>query len=115
MAKLLSKPKRKKFDDLCDTSCPVRRSLDVLDGKWTILVLRDLLSGTKRFGQLRRSLGGVNPKTLTERLKQLEKADIVTRKIFAAVPPRVEYTLTQKGQSLKPVIAALGKWGSEWL
>ncbi|MGH9267353.1 MAG: winged helix-turn-helix transcriptional regulator [Acidimicrobiales bacterium] len=87
------------------------RALDVLDGKWTILVVRDLLSGTKRFTELRRSLTGVSPKTLTDRLRSLERHGIVARRVYAEVPPRVEYSLTPAGRSLQPVMVALSRWG----
>lgn len=106
--------KKKKFNEICDTGCPVRKAMEVLDGKWTILILRDLLGGTKRFGELRKSLGDLNPKTLTDRLKQLEKDKILTKKIFAEVPLRVEYSLTKKGTELRSVVEALAHWGSQW-
>ncbi len=112
--KSLAKKNKNNFDDACNPDCPVRKTLEALDGKWTILVLRDLLSGTKRFGELKRSLGDLNPKTLTDRLRQLEKAKIVTKKIYAEIPPRVEYSLTKKGLALKGVVEALAKWGVEW-
>ncbi len=98
----------------CDGACPVQRSLEILDGKWTLLVLRELLTGTKRFGELRRAVGEVNPKTLTDRLRVLEGHDILQRQVFEEVPPRVEYTLTEKGRALAPVIQSLAVWGSKW-
>lgn len=113
--KSLTKKLKNNFDDACCPSCPVRKTLEILDGKWTILVLRDLLSGTKRFGELKRSLGDLNPKTLTDRLRQLEKAKIVSKKVYAEIPPRVEYSLTKKGLALKSVVEALAKWGSDWI
>ncbi len=94
-----------------DGSCPVSRALVALDGKWTILVVRDLLSGTKRFGELRRSLVGISPKTLTDRLRGLEEHGLVERRIYAEVPPRVEYSLTESGRTLEPVLVALSRWG----
>ncbi len=115
MAKSYSKSGKNKFDDACNPSCPVRKSLELLDGKWTILVLRDLLGGPRRFGELKRSLGDLNPKTLTDRLRQLEKAKVVSKKIFAEIPPRVEYSLTKKGMALKGVIEALAQWGTDWI
>lgn len=99
---------------MCGGECPVQRALELLDGKWTLLVLRELLGGTKRFGELRRNIGGVNPKTLSDRLRTLEAHDIVRREVFAEVPPRVEYTLTVKGREVAPVIDALGGWGRAW-
>lgn len=82
-----------------------------LDGKWTILIVRDLMGGTKRFGELRRSLTGISPKTLTDRLRGLEEHGLVDRRIFAEVPPRVEYSLTDAGRTLEPVLVALARWG----
>ena len=99
---------------LCDDgTCPVTRAVDVLDGKWTILVVRDLLGGTKRFSDLRRSLAGVSPNTLTDRLRALERHGLVDRRIYAEVPPRVEYSLTEAGKTLEPVLAALSDWGRD--
>jgi DNA-binding HxlR family transcriptional regulator len=94
-----------------DGSCPVSKAVRVLDGRWTILVVRDLLGGTRRFTDLRRSLGDVSPKTLTDRLRQLEDAGLVHREIYAEVPPRVEYSLTDEGRALEPVLASLAAWG----
>ena len=94
--------------------CTVERALTVIDGKWTTLILRDLLSGTRRFGELRTSLGGISPKTLTDRLRDLEGQGVLTRRIFPEVPPRVEYTLTEKGQALGSVVNALAEWGAQW-
>jgi len=94
-----------------DGTCPVSRALVALDGKWTILVVRDLLSGTKRFSELRRSLVGISPKTLTDRLRGLEEHGLVERRIYAEVPPRVEYSLTDAGRTLEPVLVSLARWG----
>lgn len=94
--------------------CPVERTLRVIGGKWTLLVLRDLFTGTKRFGELRRSLGHVSPKTLSERLRELEAQGIVTRTVYPEVPPRVEYSLTDKGRSLGDIIEAMRAWGERW-
>lgn len=88
-----------------------RRAVDALDGKWTILVVRDLMGGTKRFGELRSSLVGISPKTLTDRLRSLEDHGLVDRCIYAGVPPRVEYSLTPAGRTLQPVLMALADWG----
>lgn len=96
-----------------DVHCPVERALSVLDGKWTVLVIRDLMGGTKRFSELRRSLTGVSPKTLTDRLRALEAQGLVERRMFAEIPPRVEYTLTADGRTLEPVVAALAAWGAK--
>jgi DNA-binding HxlR family transcriptional regulator len=94
--------------------CPIDRAVAVLDGKWTLQVLRELMGGTCRFGQLRDALPGVSPKTLTERLRTMEQQGIVNRVVFAEVPLRVEYTLTDLGQTLRPVIEALRDWGEQW-
>jgi DNA-binding HxlR family transcriptional regulator len=94
-----------------DGSCPVTRAVRVLDGRWTVLVVRDLLGGTRRFSQLRRSLVGVSPKTLTDRLRHLEQAGLVKREVFAEVPPRVEYSLTDAGRALEPVLHSIADWG----
>lgn len=94
-----------------DESCPVARAVRVLDGKWTMLVIRDLLQGTRRFSELRSSLAGISPKTLTDRLRELEQHGLVERVMYAEIPPRVEYTLTPKGRTLEPVITALAAWG----
>jgi DNA-binding HxlR family transcriptional regulator len=95
-----------------DATCPVARAVGVLDGKWTMLVIRDLLGGVRRFSELRTSLAGISPKTLTDRLRDLEAHGLVTRTIHAEVPPRVEYRLTATGQRLKPVVDALAAWGA---
>ncbi|GGO32052.1 winged helix-turn-helix transcriptional regulator [Deinococcus humi] len=94
--------------------CTVERALAVIDGKWTTLILRDLLAGTRRFGELRTSLTGISPKTLTDRLRDLERQGVVTRVVFPEIPPRVEYTLTDKGRALGNVVYALAEWGAEW-
>jgi DNA-binding HxlR family transcriptional regulator len=96
-------------------TCPVLRTADIISGKWTLLILRDLSAGINRFRALERSLAGISPKTLSERLKALEKAAIVTRKSFAEVPPRVEYTLTEMGWDLIPLIEHMRDYGTKWL
>lgn len=94
--------------------CPIERSVRVLDGKWTLLILRELLTGTRRFGQLRDALPGVSPKTLTERLRVMEGQGIVHREVYPEIPPRVEYSLTPFGETLRPVIDSLRQWGEAW-
>ena len=94
--------------------CPIERTVNILDGKWTLLILRELFTGTKRFGELRSELTGVSPKTLAERLRVLEKQGIVERTIYPEIPPRVEYSLTTLGQTLNPIIEALRDWGTQW-
>ncbi len=96
-------------------SCPVLRTADIISGKWTLLVLRDLADGINRFSALERSLEGISPKTLSERLKSLEKAGVITRKSYAEVPPRVEYTLTARGLDLIPLIDHMREYGAKWL
>ncbi len=94
--------------------CSIEKAMDVLGGKWTFLIIRDLFEGTRRFGELRQSLAGVSPKTLSTRLRELERKNIVVRKAYATIPPTVEYSLTEKGRSLKPIIKAMKIWGAKW-
>jgi DNA-binding HxlR family transcriptional regulator len=100
---------------LDDTICPVARTADIISGKWTLLIIRDLTSGVKRFNQLERSLCGISPKTLSERLRSLEEEGIIQRQTFAEVPPRVEYSLTEKGRDLVGVIESMRCYGKRWL
>ena len=93
--------------------CVVERTIEVIGGKWTTLILRDLLRGTKRFGELRHSLNKVSPKTLTDRLRFLEANGIVTRTVYPEVPPRVEYALTERGSELGAIIDAMAAWGAK--
>jgi DNA-binding HxlR family transcriptional regulator len=106
----LTKTKR-----LDDTVCPVARTAEIISGKWTLLIIRDLASGVKRFNQLERSLHGISPKTLSERLRSLEEEGIITRQTFAEVPPRVEYALSEKGHDLVAVIESMRVYGKRWL
>lgn len=96
------------------SDCPVERTLRIIGGKWTLLVLRDLFTGTKRFGELMASLEGVSPKTLSERLKDLEAEGIVKKTLYPEVPPRAEYNLTDKGRSLQEILEAIRTWGECW-
>ena len=96
----------------CDPGCPVRRSMDALGGKWTLLIVRDLLVERRRFGELLITLGGISPKVLVERLRSLEDGGILTRTVYPEVPLRVEYALTERGRELHPVIDALATWGT---
>jgi len=100
---------------LDDTTCPVARTAEIISGKWTLLIIRDLTSGIKRFNQLERSLCGISPKTLSERLRSLEMEGIILRQTFAEVPPRVEYSLTEKGRALVGVIESMRYYGKRWL
>jgi DNA-binding HxlR family transcriptional regulator len=102
-------------EHLYETICPVARTAEIIGGKWTLLIIRDLASGVKRFNQLERSLHGISPKTLSERLRSLEEDGIVLRQTFAEVPPRVEYTLTAKGIDLVQVIESMRTYGKQWL
>ena len=86
----------------------------VIGDKWKVLILRDLMNGTMRFGQLRKSVGGISQKVLTTQLRDMEAKGLVTREVFAEVPPRVEYTLTETGYSLKPVLDAMERWGMDY-
>ena len=98
-----------------DVTCPVCATADIICGKWTILVIRDLAEGHSRFCELERSLGGISPRTLSLRLRALEDEGIVERQTFAEVPPRVEYSLTDKGRALLPLIEDMRRYGREWL
>ncbi len=94
--------------------CPVETTLTLISDKWKVLILRDLLSGTKRFGELKKSIGGVSQKVLTTQLRQMEDSGLLNRTVYPEVPPRVEYTLTELGYSLKPVLDAMGSWGEAY-
>ena len=95
-------------------ACPVETTLTLISDRWKVLIIRDLLSGTRRFGELKRSLGGVSQKVLTSQLRQMEESGLLTRTVYPEVPPRVEYTLTELGYSLRPVLEALRDWGEEY-
>jgi DNA-binding HxlR family transcriptional regulator len=98
-----------------DMVCPIARTAEIIGGKWTLLIIRDLASGVKRFNQLERSLHGISPKTLSERLRSLEEEGVIIRQTFAEVPPRVEYTLTEKGRDLVDVVDSMRSYGKRWL
>ncbi len=100
---------------LSDDICPVARTAEIISGKWTLLIIRDLTVGVKRFHQLERSLCGISPKTLSERLCTLEDEGVIVREMFAEVPPRVEYSLTEKGHDLLAVIESMRIYGKRWL
>ena len=104
-----------KANHVDDVICPVARTAEIISGKWTLLVIRDLASGVKRFNHLERSLHGISPKTLSERLRSLEEEGIIVRQTFAEVPPRVEYSLTEKGYDLVGVIESMRCFGKRWL
>src|SRR5213079_3285796 len=96
-------------------SCPVTACAEILSGKWTILLIRDLAEGRSRFCELERSLEGISPRTLSLRLRALEEEGIVERRTYPEVPPRVEYELTEKGRALLPLIDDMRAYGREWL
>ena len=92
-------------------ACPVETTLMLIGDKWKVLILRDLLPGTKRFGELKKSIGSVSQKVLTAQLRDMEAKGLVRRQVYAEVPPRVEYSLTELGRSLKPILDAMCEWG----
>ncbi|MEA2292952.1 MAG: hypothetical protein QOE86_591 [Solirubrobacteraceae bacterium] len=95
--------------------CPVCRTAEVVCGKWTLLIIRDLADGRSRFCELERSLEGISPRTLSLRLRALEEEGILERQTFPEVPPRVEYGLTEKGRALIPIVDAMRCYGETWL
>lgn len=92
-------------------ACPVETTLALIGDKWKVLILRDLLTGTKRFGELKKSIGNVSQKVLTAQLRAMEDSGLLIRTVYAEVPPRVEYTLTKLGKSLQPILNAMSDWG----
>lgn len=94
--------------------CPVETTLTLISNKWKVLILRDLLPGTKRFGELKKSIGHVTQKVLTAQLRQMEESGLIIRTVYPEVPPRVEYTLTELGYSLKPILDAMWDWGENY-
>jgi DNA-binding HxlR family transcriptional regulator len=107
--------RRPKMSAESNSRCPVCRTADVVCGKWTLLVIRDLADGRSRFCELERSLEGISPRTLSLRLRALEEEGIVARHTFPEVPPRVEYALTEKGRALVPLIEDMRRYGTRWL
>ena len=95
-------------------ACPVETTLTMIGDKWKVLILRDLMPGTKRFRELKKSIGSVSQKVLTAQLRDMEQNGLVHREVFAEVPPRVEYSLTELGRSLKPILDAMWNWGEEF-
>ena len=92
-------------------ACPVETTLTLIGDKWKVLILRDLMPGTKRFGELKKSIGSVSQKVLTAQLRDMEQNGLVHREVYAEVPPRVEYSLTELGRSLEPILDAMRNWG----
>ena len=95
-------------------ACPVETTLMLIGDKWKVLILRDLMDGTRRFGELKKSIGTVSQNVLTAQLRDMEEKGLLTRKVYAEVPPRVEYTLTETGYSLKPILDAMWAWGADY-
>ena len=95
-------------------ACPVETTLTLIGDKWKVLILRDLMTGTKRFGELKKSVGNVSQKVLTAQLRNMEQSGLLTRKVYAEVPPRVEYSLTETGKSLEPILDAMRVWGEDY-
>ena len=95
-------------------ACPVETTLMLSGDKWKVLILRDLMDGTRRFGELKKSIGTVSQKVLTAQLRDMEEKGLLTRKVYAEVPPRVEYTLTETGYSLKPILDSMWAWGLDY-
>ena len=92
-------------------ACPVETTLTLIGDKWKVLILRDLMPGTKRFGELKKSVGNVSQKVLTSQLRAMEENGLIHREVYAEVPPRVEYSLTELGKSLRPVLDSMQAWG----
>ena len=95
-------------------ACPVETTLALIGDKWKVLILRDLLPGTKRFGELKRSIGSVSQKVLTAQLRDMESKGLVHREVYPEVPPRVQYSLTHLGRSLAPILDAMRNWGETY-
>lgn len=94
--------------------CPVETTLMLINDRWKVLIIRDLLDGTKRFGEIKKSVGNISQKVLTSNLRGMEDSGLLTRKVYPEVPPRVEYTLTETGYSLKPILDAMVAWGTDY-
>ena len=94
--------------------CPVETTLMLISERWKVLIIRDLLTGTKRFSELKKSVGKISQKVLTSNLRSMEESGLVSRKVYPEVPPRVEYSLTETGWSLKPILDAMVEWGTEY-
>ncbi|PWC27538.1 winged helix-turn-helix transcriptional regulator [Teichococcus aestuarii] len=105
----MAKPRHSRLD--CNPGCPVEAAVSLIDGKWKCVILFHLLEGTMRFNEMRRRLPGVTQRTLTNQLRELEQDGLVTRTVYAQVPPKVEYNLSPLGRTLEPVLGALKRWG----
>lgn len=95
-------------------ACPVETTLLLIGDKWKVLIIRELLTGTKRFGELKKAIGKITQKVLTQNLRAMEQSGLVNRRVYAEVPPKVEYTLTDFGRSLKPILDSMYKWGKAY-
>lgn len=111
--KIAMKPKKTRKTNNCHYGCAVEAALDVIGNKWKGVILFHLLDGTKRFNELRRLIPSVTQRMLTLQLRELEKDEVIVRKVYLQVPPKVEYSLTKVGQTLKPILLALREWGSQ--
>src|SRR2546430_4140561 len=100
---------------MTENPCPVGSCAEIISGKWTLLLIRDLAEGSCRFCELERSLEGISPRTLSLRLRGLEEEGVLERRTYAEVPPRVEYALTEKGRALVPIVETMRAYGIEWL
>ncbi len=94
-------------------TCEVETTLDVIGGRWKVLIIRELIAGVKRFGELQRSVNGITQKMLTQQLREMEEDGIIHREVYAQIPPKVEYSLTFLGESLKPILYAMHEWGEK--
>jgi len=106
----MTKPKHSRFD--CSPGCAVEAAISLIDGKWKSVVLYHLLDGTLRFNELRRQIPGVTQRMLTNQLRELEEDGLIERKVYAQVPPKVEYSLSPLGRSIEPILLALKDWGN---
>ncbi|MBU5676246.1 winged helix-turn-helix transcriptional regulator [Alkaliphilus sp. MSJ-5] len=98
----------------CDKSCPIEHTVNLIGHKWKVLILRNLMnSGTQRFSELNKGIKGISQKMLTQQLRQMETDRLIRRKVYPEVPPRVEYSLTELGQTLKPILDAMSHWGTD--
>ncbi|MDH4989137.1 helix-turn-helix domain-containing protein [Aminobacter anthyllidis] len=105
----MAKIRHSRFD--CTPGCAVEAAIGLIDGKWKSIILFHLLSGTLRFSEIRRHIAGVTPRMLTNQLRELEEDGLITRKVYAQVPPKVEYSLSPLGRSMEPILLALKEWG----
>jgi len=97
----------------CDDDCPIKRAAEVIEGKWTTLVIRELLPGKKRYSEIQKALGGISPKMLTARLRMLEERGLISRTVFPTIPPTTEYELTETGRKLERVLIEMARFGDE--